>query len=74
MAKTGVNGQLTDQPIDPPREGNLFEPVDEPYGAHGDFDERAHGRSAVVWLSKHRGSVAAVVGGAALAGAAALLR
>jgi NAD(P)-dependent dehydrogenase (short-subunit alcohol dehydrogenase family) len=74
MAKTGVNGQLTDQEIDPPREGNLFEPVDEPYGAHGDFDDRAHPRSATLWLSKHRGAIAAIAGGTALAGVAALLR
>ena len=73
MAKTGVNGQLTDQEVDP-REGNLFEPVDVPYGAHGDFGDRAHPRSATLWLSKHRRSVLAIVGGAAVAGIAALLR
>ncbi len=66
MAKTGVNGQQTDEPIDPPRAGNLFEPVEETYGAHGDFDAQAHGRSPVVWLSKHRSQVAA--GAALLAG------
>jgi NAD(P)-dependent dehydrogenase (short-subunit alcohol dehydrogenase family) len=66
MAKTGVNGQQTDEPLGSPRTGNLFEPVDEGYGAHGDFDEQAHGRSPVVWLSKHRSRVAA--GAALLAG------
>ena len=63
MAKTGVNGQQTQEPVDPPRAGNLFEPVEEPYGAHGDFDDQAHSRSPLLWLSKHRSAVAA---GAAL--------
>jgi len=58
MAKTGVGSQLTEQPVDPPREGNLFEPVDERRGAHGDFDGKAHSRSAVLWLSKHRRALA----------------
>jgi NAD(P)-dependent dehydrogenase (short-subunit alcohol dehydrogenase family) len=59
LARTGVKGQQTDEPVDPPRPGNLFEPVDEPYGAHGDFDGQAHSRSPLLWLSKHRSVVAA---------------
>jgi len=77
MAKTGINGQQTKESIDPPREGNLFEPRPGDPGAHGDFDEKAHGRSAVLWLSKHRralGTAAVVAGGAAVAGVAAVLR
>src|SRR5579884_1409597 len=77
MAKTGVSGQQTSEPIDPPREGNLFEPVPGDPGAHGDFDGKAHPHSAVLWLSKHRralGAAAALAGGAAVAGVAAMLR
>jgi NAD(P)-dependent dehydrogenase (short-subunit alcohol dehydrogenase family) len=77
MAKTGVSSQLTKQPVDPPREGNLFDPEPQDPGAHGDFDDRAHDRSAVLWLSKHRRAVAgaaALAGGAAVAGVAAMLR
>jgi NAD(P)-dependent dehydrogenase (short-subunit alcohol dehydrogenase family) len=72
MGKTGVSSQLTEQPVDPPREGNLFEPVEEARGAHGDFDDRAHARSQLLWLSKHRREVAgtALAAGAALAGIA----
>ena len=46
-------------------------------GAHGDFDGKAHAHSPVLWFSKHRRVLAtgvAVVGGAAVAGVAALLR
>jgi NAD(P)-dependent dehydrogenase (short-subunit alcohol dehydrogenase family) len=68
LAKTGVSGQLTDQPIDPPRLGNLFEPPDQDEGAHGDFDDQAHPRSLQLWLTKHRRAL----GGAAALAAAAL--
>ncbi len=74
LAKTGVSGQLTDQPIDPPRSGNLFEPPDQDEGAHGDFDEQAHPRSVQLWLTKHRralGGAAALAAAATVAGAVA---
>jgi NAD(P)-dependent dehydrogenase (short-subunit alcohol dehydrogenase family) len=76
MGKTGVSSQLTQQQIDPPREGNLFDPVDDGRGAHGDFDEKAHAHSTVLWLSKHRRSLTGAVGvaGAIAAAAAATLR
>jgi short chain dehydrogenase len=73
MGKTGVSSQLTDVPVDPPREGNLFEPVEEGRGAHGDFDEKAHPRSGVLWCAKHRRALAAAglaVGAGALLGGA----
>jgi NAD(P)-dependent dehydrogenase (short-subunit alcohol dehydrogenase family) len=45
MAATGVEGQLTDEPIDPNRPDDLHAAVDDDrdVGAHGIFDERAHG-------------------------------
>jgi NAD(P)-dependent dehydrogenase (short-subunit alcohol dehydrogenase family) len=45
MAATGVEGQLTDRPIQPGRPDGLFEPVDDTadVGAHGIFDDRANG-------------------------------
>jgi NAD(P)-dependent dehydrogenase (short-subunit alcohol dehydrogenase family) len=74
LAKTGVSGQQTDQPIDPPRLGNLFEPPDHDEGAHGDFDDQAHPRSLQLWLTKHRralGGAAALAAAAVAAGAVA---
>lgn len=76
MGKTGVSSQLTEQEVGP-HAGNLFEPVVEPRGAHGDFDEEAHSRSAVLWISRHRRSLACaavLAGGAAIAGLAGLSR
>jgi NAD(P)-dependent dehydrogenase (short-subunit alcohol dehydrogenase family) len=68
MAKSGVQSQLTQESIDPPRRGNLFEPVDGDPGAHGPYDGEAHSRSALLWLSEHRRAVA---GAATTAGALA---
>jgi NAD(P)-dependent dehydrogenase (short-subunit alcohol dehydrogenase family) len=72
MAKTGVSSQQTKQRIDPPRAGNLFEPVDGDPGAHGDFDEKAHSHSGVLWLAKHRRELAGAVGAAGAVTAAAI--
>jgi NAD(P)-dependent dehydrogenase (short-subunit alcohol dehydrogenase family) len=76
MAKTGVGSQQTSESIDPPRRGNLFEPVESDPGAHGDFDGKAHAHSPVLWLAKRRGAGVAVgtVAAAAAALAAAIVR
>jgi short-subunit dehydrogenase len=58
LARTGVKSQLTDRRIEP-RSGNLFEPVDVDPGARGRFGSQAHTRSVQLWLTKHRGAVAA---------------
>ena len=59
----------------PSRPDNLWEPVDEPrgddHGAHGEFDDRSHSRSAQQLLSHH--PVAAVATGAATAAAGLVL-
>jgi len=70
LARTGYDSQQTDQ-REPSRPDNLWEPVDEPrgddHGAHGEFDDRSHGRSAQLFLSHH--PVAAMATGAATAAA-----
>ena len=72
LARTNYQAQQTDRPIAPDRPHNLWEPVDaeRDYGAHGDFDDRAHATSPQWWLTTHRGLVAL---GAGLAGAAAVV-
>lgn len=68
LARTAVKGQQTEGPPGPRnRPGNLMEPVPEDPGAHGPFDEMAHGRSATWWLSRHRTAVAVMAGVAAVA-------
>jgi hypothetical protein len=70
LAKTGYTNQMTGQDLDPKAHDNLFEPVDENRGAHGPFDDQAHGVSAQYELAKRRAAIVAGVG-AALVGAGA---
>ncbi|WP_405709951.1 MULTISPECIES: hypothetical protein [unclassified Streptomyces] len=61
LAHTGCDSQQTDEPVPVHRPDNLWRPLDgegeaaRDYGAPGVFDDRAHGRSAQAWLSRHAG-------------------
>jgi short-subunit dehydrogenase len=70
LARSGYEGQQTQQPKDPIRPHNLWEPVPGDHGGHGPFDAVSAGHSTVVWLSMNRGIVvSALLGvGAALLG------
>lgn len=64
LAKTGVRGQLTGKPG--PRYGsNVFVPRDDEHdrGAHGMFDDEAHGTDPWSWTSMHRAPIAATLAG-----------
>src|SRR5262249_35054421 len=54
LGKTGYDAQQHDGPEDPNRPDNLWAPVDRDFGAHGDFDRRAHAFSWQLWLDKNR--------------------
>jgi NAD(P)-dependent dehydrogenase (short-subunit alcohol dehydrogenase family) len=72
LARTNVDAQQSDQPIDPERPANLWEPVPGDHGARGMFGDVARARSLQLDLSTHRGLALA---GAAVAGtASAFLR
>jgi NAD(P)-dependent dehydrogenase (short-subunit alcohol dehydrogenase family) len=70
LAKTAIDGQQTPDPFDGQRAANLFSPVDDDHdeGAHGVFDQQAHGRSTQAWITRHR--TATALGAAALGAAA----
>jgi short-subunit dehydrogenase len=57
LGRTGFEAQQTDEPADPHRMDNLFEPVPGDFSARGDFDQRASAFSLETWLSLHRGTV-----------------
>lgn len=59
LARTGFESQQTDEPEDPGRPHNLWEPVPGDPGARGDFGHRAYQASVQFALSKRRGWIAA---------------
>ncbi|WP_095757778.1 SDR family oxidoreductase [Streptomyces xinghaiensis] len=77
LARTGIGSQQTGEKT-PDRPANLFRPGDDGMdaGAHGPFDDEAHGHDTLGWLARHRRGLAGAGGGALLtaAGVAALRR
>jgi NAD(P)-dependent dehydrogenase (short-subunit alcohol dehydrogenase family) len=73
LAGTVYEGHQTDQPEDPGRPDNLFQPVGGDHGAHGPFDDRAKARSLQLWATTHRRSLALAAVGATAAVATARL-
>ncbi|MFC6765888.1 SDR family oxidoreductase, partial [Natrinema soli] len=62
LARGGYDSQQTDEPVDPDREHNLYEPVSGDFGAHGPFADRARNRSYLLQASVHRRALALVIG------------
>jgi hypothetical protein len=54
LGKTGYQAQQIDEPEDPKRPNNLWEPVPGDHGAHGSFGDRARDDSAQLWLAEKR--------------------
>lgn len=66
LAKAGFKGQQTDEPDDPNRKNNLWEPMPGDHGAHGNFGKDAKDFSPQLWVSKNRkyvfGAALAILG------------
>lgn len=62
LARTGFSSQQTEQPRDPEQPENLWSPADntQDFGAHGQFDNRAHAHSPQVWVSQHHALLGAL--------------
>ena len=76
LGRTGYDSQQTDEPEDPNRPSNLWEPVPGDYAARGRFDDRAADFSLQFWAVKHRSVIGAVaaVGLTAIVATAARMR
>ncbi|WP_234733457.1 SDR family oxidoreductase [Tellurirhabdus bombi] len=59
LAMSGYEGQMTDEPADPNRKDNLWEPLPGDHGAHGPFTEESWSFSPQFWMSKNRAPIAA---------------
>jgi short-subunit dehydrogenase len=62
LAKNGIKGQQTDQPVSPNRQNNVWGPVHEDRGAYGEFGNIATNKSLMLWASLHRNLVRAAAG------------
>ena len=62
LARTGYESQQQDEPVEPNRRDNLWEPVPGDHGAHGEFDDRASEKSLHVWATTHPSRVALAAG------------
>jgi NAD(P)-dependent dehydrogenase (short-subunit alcohol dehydrogenase family) len=69
LGRVGYDAQQYDGTVSQERRDNLYAPVDDgrDFGAHGDFDTRAHDFSLQLWASRNRGWLAAA-GAAGLVG------
>jgi NAD(P)-dependent dehydrogenase (short-subunit alcohol dehydrogenase family) len=68
LARSGIDGQQTEDPVPPDRPSNLWRPLPGDRGAHGRFDDEAKPRSAQAWASRHhRGLLGAAGAGIAAA-------
>jgi NAD(P)-dependent dehydrogenase (short-subunit alcohol dehydrogenase family) len=71
LAQTGYASQQTDQPADPRRLDNLWQPVDAEgrgdFGAHGAFDHRAYDSSTALAMTKARPWLQTAAAGCAVA-------
>ncbi|HYY75156.1 MAG TPA: SDR family oxidoreductase [Gaiellaceae bacterium] len=74
LARTGFESQQRDEPVEPGRPDNLFEPVEGDYGAHGPFDDQAKASSVQLTLTRNREWLAAAAATGALVAGLALTR
>jgi short-subunit dehydrogenase len=54
LSKTGFHGQQTDEPADPNRKNNVWQPVPEDRGPYGEFKNIAKNFSFTLWMSMNR--------------------
>lgn len=66
LSKNGYKGQQTNVPVEADRKNNVWEPVHEDRGAHGDFHKKAKTHSITLWASMNRGVIGTLAGIAAV--------
>ena len=59
LANGGFKGQMTDEPADPNRKDNLWEPIPGDHGAHGPFTDKSWSFSPELWAAEYKVPLAA---------------
>lgn len=70
LAYMGYGAQQTQEPVDPDRPNNLYDPLPGDYGARGQFDDRSRDYSVQALVNRYRGWLA--LGGLTLAALSSL--
>lgn len=65
LANSAYSGQQAPEKKNPMLPTNLYEPTPGDHGAHGIFDDKAHGETVQTWAIRHRPMVYSVAAGAA---------
>ncbi len=66
LAKTGFDGQQTNEPESPDRQNNLWQPVLGDHGARGPFSAHSWNSSPEVWMATHKKSTLGLLAGIVL--------
>jgi hypothetical protein len=74
LARTGVDGQQSPEPVGADRASNLWQPVPGDYAARGRFGQRARGGSASLWVTMHKPLVLALAAALTAIGMSARVR
>jgi hypothetical protein len=61
LAKNGYDSQQTNEAEEPNRADNLWEPIADKHGTHGDFDSRARSWCPLLWSTEHLSFLAALL-------------
>jgi NADP-dependent 3-hydroxy acid dehydrogenase YdfG len=54
LARKAYDGQQTEERRNPRRRDNLYQPISQDRGAHGDFDDEATSTSPALWIGERR--------------------
>lgn len=66
LAKTGFDGQQTNEPVSPDRQNNLWKPVPGDHGARGTFAVNSWDHSPETWMAIHKKTTWGILAGLAI--------
>ncbi len=66
LAKTGFDGQQTNEPVSPGRQNNLWNPLPGDHGARGNFASESWDHSPETWMATHKKTTLGMLAGLAI--------
>ncbi len=72
LSRTGIDGQQKEEKALPDRKNNVWQPVPEDRGAHGESGSVATNRSITLWAAENRNSLRSILVGSLIIAAAVI--